>query len=93
MQWFLKQKWLLCEHSGASMLPGQHRDLRKVAISWKMDKLNSASVEGSYTYHTQHKLNGRDQSRAFGTLMESKLLFQSPILYSKLFCLKKTDLS
>lgn len=70
------------------MLPGKHRDLRKVAFSWKMDELNSASVEGSYTDNTQHKLNGRDQRRAFGTLMELKLLFQSPILYSKLFCLK-----
>lgn len=33
------------------MLPGKHRELRKVAISWKRDKLNSASVEGSYTQH------------------------------------------
>lgn len=70
------------------MLPGKHRDLRKVAIRWKRDNLNSVSVEGSYTDHAQHELNGRDQSRASGTLMELKLLFQSPIPYSKLFCLK-----
>lgn len=91
MQGFLKQKWLLCEHSRASMLPGKHRDLRKVAVRWKIDKLNSASLEGSYTDHSQHEPDTRDQSRAFSTLMESRL-FQSAVLYSKLFCLKKTDL-
>lgn len=74
------------------MFPGKHRDLREVAISWKMDQPNSALVEGSYTDHIQHEWNGWDQSKAFGTLMESKP-FQSLLLYIKLFCLKKTHLS
>lgn len=73
---------------GAWMFPRKHRDLREdLAISWKMDQLNSTLVDGSYSDHTQQEWNGSKQSIWYINGIETISVS------SKLFCLKKTDLS